>query len=225
MNKLQEAFIKANYKKYGNRELADLFNKTFGTNKSVRTVDWYKKQLNLKKCARGHGNDLPIGTERIKEGYSVIKVASNPSVWKYKHRWIYEQAFGKIPKNHHVIFLDGDKTNCSLDNLALVDNKVAMLMKAQHLHSNCKEVTETGMLLAKLQMKQTELTMTKVDEGISGKELRSIRSLEYYHRNKDKINARRRVLRKSSSYREQARIYQKSYRLQKKTLKNNDTTL
>lgn len=37
-----------------------------------------------------------------------------------KHRYIWEKAFGPIPKGHCVQFKDGDTTNCELDNLYLI---------------------------------------------------------------------------------------------------------
>ena len=37
-----------------------------------------------------------------------------------KHRWLWEQAYGSIPKGYNVQFKDGDTTNCVLDNLYLI---------------------------------------------------------------------------------------------------------
>ena len=36
------------------------------------------------------------------------------------HRYLYELHHGEIPKGHHVIFLDQNKMNFSLDNLMAV---------------------------------------------------------------------------------------------------------
>lgn len=37
-----------------------------------------------------------------------------------KHRWLWEQAHGEIPKGYNVQFKDGDTTNCVLENLYLI---------------------------------------------------------------------------------------------------------
>jgi len=37
-----------------------------------------------------------------------------------KHRWLWEQAYGSIPKGYNVQFKDGDTTNCVLENLYLI---------------------------------------------------------------------------------------------------------
>ena len=37
-----------------------------------------------------------------------------------KHRYIWEQAHGPIPKGMNIQFKDGDTTNCVLDNLSLI---------------------------------------------------------------------------------------------------------
>ena len=71
---------------------------------------------------KGHTpqNFKPVGSERVNiDGYVEIKVAY-PSVWKLKHRVVYEKAFGKIPAGYAIIFLDQNKLNVSLDNLAIV---------------------------------------------------------------------------------------------------------
>ena len=34
----------------------------------------------------------------------------------HKHRWLWEQANGPVPKGHRLKCLDGDKTNCDPSN-------------------------------------------------------------------------------------------------------------
>lgn len=40
-----------------------------------------------------------------------------------KHRWLWEQAHGAIPKGYNVQFKDGDTLNCVLDNLYLISRR------------------------------------------------------------------------------------------------------
>ncbi len=75
---------------------------------------------NFKKGSIPH-NHKPVGHERIdaKDGYILIKIAE-PNVFVHKHRLIWEQAFGPIPDGQIVKFKDGNKLNCTLDNLMLI---------------------------------------------------------------------------------------------------------
>ncbi|UBH10103.1 HNH endonuclease signature motif containing protein [Macrococcus armenti] len=72
---------------------------------------------------KGHRplNYRPVGSERIdkKDGYILIKISDKPE-WVHKHRYLWEQHHGKVPKNHVVIFLNGDKTDIRIENLRLV---------------------------------------------------------------------------------------------------------
>ena len=74
------------------------------------------------KGQRAH-NKAAVGTEVIDDhGYIKVKVA-DPSTWEFKHRLIYEKAYGPIPKGMMLAFIDGDKTNISLDNMMLISNE------------------------------------------------------------------------------------------------------
>ena len=105
---------------------------------------WFKK---------GHtpSNHKPVGSERIdsEDGYVLIKVAE-PRTWKHKHRVIWEQHHGPIPKDYVVIFLDGDKQNLDINNLALITRNELKIMNNQRLRSEDAAITETGVLIARL---------------------------------------------------------------------------
>jgi hypothetical protein len=59
------------------------------------------------------------------DGYLKIKVA-DPKTWKYVHRKTWEEANGPIPAGHALVFRDGDKTNCALENLELINRRELM---------------------------------------------------------------------------------------------------
>lgn len=211
MNKIQEAFIKANYEDLADEELTSLYNETFKTNKSIYSIRRYKKKLGLKKTYRRY----KIGDEVVlKNGSVKIKVA-HPRTWMYKHRYIYEQAFGKIPKNHLVIFLDGNKQNFSLDNLALIDEQTASILKFKGLMADTKELTETGILIAKIKRQQTILL--GADEKVNGdkEEIARQRALAYYYNNIEEIKQKRKIYRKANA--EKNRRYQREWYRRKKS--------
>lgn len=95
-------------------------------------------------------NYRPVGSERAdaKDGYISVKIA-DPNKWKLKHVLIYEEHYGPVPKGHKVIFLDKNKRNFNIENLALVSNgEMAMLNKNRRI-SECLEITKAGLALEK----------------------------------------------------------------------------
>lgn len=74
---------------------------------------------------KGHipKNHKEVGYEREnREGYIEIKV-SEPNVFKLKHRLIWEQHNGKIPKGYNIQFKDGNRKNCDIENLYLISRR------------------------------------------------------------------------------------------------------
>lgn len=85
------------------------------------------------KCAptmfkKGHtpGNHKPVGSERVNvDGYIERKVAE-PNKWECKHRIIWKQAHGDIPKGYNIQFKDGNPLNCILENLYIISRAEQM---------------------------------------------------------------------------------------------------
>ena len=67
-----------------------------------------------------------------------------------KSRYVYEQAYGTIPKGHKVIFADGNNRNFDLDNLVLVSNAEELIMNKRKLMKEDASLTKTGALIAKV---------------------------------------------------------------------------
>lgn len=84
----------------------------------------------IARCAKtqfkpGHrpANAKPVGYERITDdGYILIKVSMD-SKMVLKHRWVWEQANGPIPKGYNIMFRDGNRLNCELSNLELISRE------------------------------------------------------------------------------------------------------
>ena len=88
-------------------------------NKGMKGLDIGGKESQFKK---GHvpANHKEVGAERIDEdGYTYIKIAEHTR-WVLKHRHIYEQHHGKLEPHMRVIFKDGDRANCAIDNLEAI---------------------------------------------------------------------------------------------------------
>lgn len=99
-------------------------------------------------------NRKPIGSERKdkRDGSILIKVQDGNLTknWMSKSRYIYEQAYGKIPKGYKVIFADKNNQNFDLDNLILVSSAEELIMNRRKLIKNDKELTKTGAVIAKV---------------------------------------------------------------------------
>lgn len=176
------------------KELADMFNKKFGTNITKTNIKNFRgnnhlssgltgqfekghkthnkgkkwdeymskeKQENCRKTIFKKGN-IPknhreVGSERIsKDGYIEIKV-EEPNKWKYKHRLIYENYYGKISKGYNVIFLDGNKLNIDIKNLKTISKHDNLIMNEKKLRYKNKELTESAYLIAKIENKHRKL--------------------------------------------------------------------
>lgn len=69
-------------------------------------------------------NWKPVGTERLnKDGYIEIKI-EEPSTWKLKHRYVWEQKNRSVKKGYIIILLDGNKQNCNIKNLYEISRAV-----------------------------------------------------------------------------------------------------
>lgn len=131
------------------KELTEKFNEKFDFNTSEASIKYLKYRWNLNSgIISRFGISFKNGTERIdKRGYTNIKIEGK---WIKKGRYIYEQAHGKIPKGYKIIFKDGNRSNFDLDNLAMVSDSELMLINKKSLYKRNKELTETGILIARL---------------------------------------------------------------------------
>lgn len=125
-------------------------------NKGKKWNDYLTKeqQERAKKTCFKKGN-IPnnhriVGSERITiDGYVEIKVAE-PNKWELKSRVIYERVYGKIPDNHKIIYLDGNKKNLDISNLKAISYAEELIMNKNKLRFDKKELTETGYLISKI---------------------------------------------------------------------------
>jgi hypothetical protein len=132
--------------------LTKMINATFGTvfskDQVAKFVIYYKYKTVYKRT-----HELPMYTERIKTyGRTYIKVSMGGPYkqrWKEKHRWLWEQANGRIPEGMKIIFLDNNPLNCRLENLAMVNMAEHIVMAKSGLYTDNPEVTLAGIAIAK----------------------------------------------------------------------------
>lgn len=133
-------------------------------NKGMKQTDYMSAEsIEKTKATRFHKGNLPyntkpIGYERItKDGYIEVKVKMRPSHpscndnFIFKHRLVWEKQNGPIPKGMKLRFLDGNKLNCNIENLALVSNAEHLEITRQNLAFKDPQMSKIGIQISKLQ--------------------------------------------------------------------------
>lgn len=98
-------------------------------------------------------NRKEIGSERLdSDGYVLVKVQDGHlnKNWKLKHRLIWESMYGNIPTGYKIMFADGDKTNCDIENLILVSNTEELIMNQNKLVKDNSDLTKVGLNIARV---------------------------------------------------------------------------
>lgn len=140
-------------------------------NKGLKMSDETKRKIAESKTMFTVGHvphqTLPLGTERKdKNGYIGVKVkfseystAGNrgkcstfDTVWIGKQKKVWIDHYGdNIPPRSKIIFLDKNKYNFDINNLACVSNSHHAVMCRKGRYTEFKEVTEAGKLLTELE--------------------------------------------------------------------------
>lgn len=115
------------------KELLIMFNEKFNMNISHDALNWVCKSNGIKGiknfykgCECPHKNTkYKVGDEFFIAGEWRVLTSTEEGVpilqrSEYKKRILWEKAYGEVPENHCFIYLDGDKRNCELENLACV---------------------------------------------------------------------------------------------------------
>lgn len=141
----QVLFLRRNYKKKGDTELAQMFNARWHKNKgwSKKHIEKKRRYLGLKRTddekaailARSVGKGIyasankirwkeiaaPKGEMRINwYGNRPVKVIKTNKGFVHYARWLYRQHYGKIPSGKIVRLKDNDPMNVVPENLYLI---------------------------------------------------------------------------------------------------------
>jgi hypothetical protein len=127
-------------------------------NKGLRRPGWFSGRMRETQFKRGERRGVaitlykPIGTERVsKDGYLERKINDDLPLqrrWRAVHLVLWESVHGPIPRGHALAFLNGDKRDIRLDNLALITRRA--LMARNTVHNLPKPLARTIQLLGAL---------------------------------------------------------------------------
>lgn len=142
------------------KEMTELVNAKYGINTiTVERMKAYKTNHNITsgidlRFRKGHipANKMEIGQyTHTTDGYLIRKVRENGCQrdrFVFVHREVWEKHHGAIPQGKMVSFLDGNKDNCDISNLILIDNDINLEMNRRKLRFEDQELTRTGATLA-----------------------------------------------------------------------------
>lgn len=137
--KQMDSFLIENYVDIGPKDLAPIMSKLFHAKFTAKSLHQRAQRLDI----RINTTNCPIGTEhdygkiiRVKvNNYSYKERKKWQDNWVAKHRYVWEQAYGPIPEDHCIIFLDGNSKNCELSNLRCIPIAYKTLM-VRHLSND-----------------------------------------------------------------------------------------
>lgn len=114
------------------------------------TEDSRQKALNALSPAK-----YQEGDEVIRHGIcmSVVSTDYNSSFderLKRKCRMVYEEAYGKIPEEHCIVFLDGNHRNFDINNLYCIPRRYIPLINHNHWLTDSREHTLAAIKLCEL---------------------------------------------------------------------------
>ena len=102
-----------------------------GLRKSVAFLSEIGKRTSMSQASIAHrfrkgnvpANHRPVGSERVNvDGYVEIKMAE-PNKWRQKHRVVWEQEYGPIPKGSNIQFRNGNRQDIRIENLYLISRQ------------------------------------------------------------------------------------------------------
>lgn len=183
LTKEQHDYLVSIQKNKTSRDVANEMNQKFGLSLTEKQIKSYRRNNNLNSGLTGRfekgrvpynkgkklpnmppnsgqfkkgnkpPNYVPVGTiNYTTDGYPKEKIGE-PNKWVLKHRKVWEEHHGPIPKGYSVCFLDRDKTNYDISNLILLSNEELARMNQNNYFSSDPELTKLGAGITKLSRK------------------------------------------------------------------------
>lgn len=100
-------------------------------------------------------NYMPIGSTTVRDGYTLIKVRDHHGVknWEFLHKVVWEKAHGPIPKGYRIVFINGNRSDCSLENLRCVSKAVTCIANSKFGLTDDATINEMILKAAELKIK------------------------------------------------------------------------
>lgn len=110
-------------------------------------------------------NFLEVGTLTVTtDGYLMRKVA-NPNEWELEAHLVWKAHHGEIPKGHKIIYLDDDRRNVDISNLAMVSDAEHIEMMRRKMRFKNPDLTKSGVAVAKLTVATKKAKKRREEDG------------------------------------------------------------
>lgn len=101
--------------------------------------------------------NAPIGFEKLNSnGYVLVKVGQ-PYKFVFKHHKVWEEANGPVKEGYVISFKDGNKRNCKLDNLIMINPGEFMRLLHAKYFDQPTELKDTVFLISKMNQALSEI--------------------------------------------------------------------
>ena len=142
-NQEMKDWIESIAKNKTSKELVQLINEKYNETYNIKEINRYlwrhKIQYKRNENRVHYGNCCEIGSERVKTDGGFILVKTGKDKWEYKHKLLYEQYYNtKLKENEFLIFLNGDRTDCRIENLKKISRKSASIYATFKRNYNIK---------------------------------------------------------------------------------------
>jgi len=151
---VQIEWLKKNAWGKSHEKIAALFNKRFNSEMTPTKIHSRLSYYGIKIGMQGMSKMVPDGTESVwssRKNSCMVKVSNKRGqpIWKLKHHFLWERAHGKIPKGYRVIFLDKNRSNFKMSNLALVSSAEILHLTSLGLWFNDTKKTKCGLAIVR----------------------------------------------------------------------------
>lgn len=124
--------------------------------KKMSREQYEKCRTTMFRTGHTPANTMQVGEEtHTTDGYRIRKVRDTGTQrerFAFVHRETWERHNGPIPDGKIVSFLDGDKDNCDIGNLVLLDNLENLELNRTGLRFENGELTSAGVQVARLRI-------------------------------------------------------------------------
>lgn len=137
--------------------------------KPMSKEQYEKCKATMYKPGNVPANYMEVGEySHTSDGYQIRKVKEKGNQWErfeFVHRIVWEEYNGPIPEGKKVSFLDGNRDNCSIENLILLDKEEHLEMNRKGLRFSDPERTRAGALIAKARVTVKHKKRSKKKDG------------------------------------------------------------
>lgn len=149
----QEEWLKEFYPSHGYVVTAKKFNERYKTNRTTLAIKQKCKSMRLAVDLQRRQIKAIENTGRYHETGSIVPMSHGELYLKTEHGFkrLKEVVYGKVPKGKIIVHLNGDKSDCSRENLLSIKRSISGRMTINNFWSDNGIITKTGIMCCELE--------------------------------------------------------------------------